>query len=183
MKRITAAVALVTLLLMATVLQGDNAFYRVLAAKPNATFKDAVRGFLELCTGKDPGEAAFEKQAVALTDMKVIKGKWAKNPEAKLTRGRAAYMICRACGIRGGVTMTITGTTERYAYRECVFLGVWREGGTQRDYMTGSELMGVLKWAADYMDEHPDKKVKASESAASLTSEAKGTSERAPAKP
>jgi hypothetical protein len=36
-----------------------------------------------------------------------------------------------------------------------VFLGTW-EGGTPRDSMSGGELLGVLTWTADYMEQHPN---------------------------
>lgn len=158
MKRLTA-VTVLTLLLAGSVLEGDNSFYRVLASKPNATFEDAVRAFLDLGAGTDVGSMSFDKQAAELADAKIIRKSWAKRPEERLTRGRTAYLVCRVCRIKGGITMRILGPSERYAFRECIFLGVWR-GGNQRDYVTGGELMGVLKWAADYLDEHPKKMTK-----------------------
>ena len=55
--------------------------------------------------------------------------------------------------------MTIFRLSERYAFRECVYIGVW-SGGNKRDRVTGGELLGLLKWAADYIEEHPGKKVR-----------------------
>jgi len=167
MKRLTAVSAVIVIVLAQSAALADNAFYRVLAAKPNATFEDAVRAFLELNVDTDATKIPFEKQASVLADMKIIRPGWAEDAQAKFTRGRAAYMICRTCGIKGGLSMAILGTTERYAFRECVFIGVW-EGGTQRDYMTGGELVGVLKWTADYLDLHPGKKAALSSSAETL---------------
>jgi LysM repeat protein len=139
-----------------TSLGTGNQFYRVLAAKPNATFEDAVRAFYEL-SAQAPPSGAFDQLARALADRKIIREEWISSPQDKLTRGRVAYMLCRSCSIRGGVTMTVFGPSERYAFRECVYLGVW-PGGNQRDYVTGGELMGVLKWAADYVEERQKKK-------------------------
>ncbi len=152
MRRI-AMVILMVLAAFATDIFADNAYYRMLAAKPNATFEDAVRVFHELVTGQPVAEdATFESLAAALVERKIIRSDWT-DANAKLTRGRAAYMICRACDIKGGLTMRIFGPSERYCFRECVYLGVW-PGGNQRDLMTGGELMGVLKWTADYIEEH-----------------------------
>jgi hypothetical protein len=170
MKRLLPASAVIAIVLAQSAVEADNAFYRVLAAKPNATFGDAVRAFLELNLETDVTKTPFEKQAAVLTDMTIIRPGWTQDPEAKLTRGRTAYMICRTCSIKGGLTMAILGPTERYAFRECVFIGVW-EGGTQRDYMTGGELVGVLKWTADYLDLHPGKKARLSSSAQSIRKE------------
>jgi len=154
MRRFVLATIVVVMVLSVTATtRADNAFYRILAAKPNATFEDAVRAFFDLAVAAS-GDASFEGQAQTLVDMKIIRSNWRGVPGAKLTRGRVAYMICTTCGIKGGVTMRVFGPSERYAFRECVFMGVWDEG-SQRDYLTGSELLGLLKWAADYIEAHP----------------------------
>jgi LysM repeat protein len=149
MTRRLVPIAAVVLLLLASAAKADNSFYRVLAAKPNAELTDAVRGFYELIAGRDAGATTFDQQAAVLIERKVMPAAWLKSPKAKFTRGRAAYMICGACHIKGGVTMRVFGLSERYAFRECVFLGIW-ERGTQHDLLTGGELLGLLKWAADY---------------------------------
>ena len=53
--------------------------------------------------------------------------------------------------------MRLFGPSERYAFRECVYLGIW-ERATQRDIMSGGELVGILKWATDHDEEHPGRK-------------------------
>ena len=136
---------------------GDTGFYRVLAAKPNAEYEDAVRAFHELATGRSAGDnATFASLAGELVSRKIARPEWTSDPKARLTRGRAAYLLCQALHIKGGVTMSVFGPSERYCFRECLYLGVW-PGGNQRDLMTGGELMGVLKWAADYQEEHEKK--------------------------
>ena len=159
MNRLLAAALVATLLVTVSMLHADNRFYRILATKPNATFEDAVHAFYNLALNTEAGKTSFVEQAQALIDMKIIRSKWTGKRKARLTRGRVAYMICRTCGIRGGLTMTIFGPSERYAFRECRYLRVWT-GGSQRDYLTGGELLGVLKWAADYLEEHPTRKVR-----------------------
>lgn len=158
MKRITVVAAVIALLMIQSASHADNSYYRVLAAKPNATFEDAVRVFFELTLDVDAGALTFKEQAKALADMGVIRREWMKDPRMLLTRGRTAYMLCEACRIWGGLTMWVWGNSERYAYRECVYNDVWT-GGNQRNLMTGGELMGVLKWAADYLEVNPGKKV------------------------
>jgi len=169
MKRPVSVVGLLIILVVSSV-EADNRFYRVLATKPNATFQDAVQAFFELALDVPAGDLSFERQAQALVDMKVIKKKWTDKPNILLTRGRTAYMLCRTCRIRGGVTMRVLGTSERYAFRECRYLRVWPRG-TQRDFMTGGELMGVLKWAADYLETHPKRKLQPRGSALTLVRE------------
>ncbi|KPJ56422.1 MAG: hypothetical protein AMS16_02430 [Planctomycetes bacterium DG_58] len=159
MRRLLAAALVATLLISASALRADNRFYRILASKPNATFEDAVHAFYNLALETEVAKTSFDEQSQALIGMKIIRSKWTQKPKLRLTRGRAAYMICQTCGIRGGLTMTLLGPSERYAFRECRYLGAW-SGGNQQDYMTGGELLGVLKWAADYIEEHPGRKVR-----------------------
>jgi len=185
MKKFSCVVILVIVPLTVSPLSADNAFYRVLAAKANATFDDAVRGFFELTVEVSGRDVPFAKQAQALSDMQIIKSKWSGAPKAKLTRGRVAYMICTACGIEGGLTMRVFGASERYAFRECLYLGVWGSGN-QRDYLTGGELMGLLKWSLEYLESHPKKrpplrgvaKALAAEKSAPATSEPGATEEK-----
>jgi len=171
MRRVATLLLMTTVVLAGTALHGDNSFYRITAVKPNATMSDAVRAFFILALGPDPAEMTFEKQAQALIDMKIIRKKWAGDGNAKLTRGKVAYMICRTCGIKGGITMHLLGLTERYCYRECTYLKMM-VGGTGRDYMSGGELLGALAKAAEYCEKHPDSKVKPKGSAETAKEEA-----------
>jgi hypothetical protein len=157
MRRPVLAALIATVLLTTSTLHADNSFYRITAVKPNATVADAVRAFFILVLGPDPADMSFEKQAQALLDMKIIRKGWTRDPGARLTRGKVAYMICRSTGIRGGVSMHILGPTERYCYRECTYLRLM-VGGTPRDYMSGGELLGALAKAAEYAEQHPDDK-------------------------
>ncbi len=59
--------------------------------------------------------------------------------------------VCKALGIRGGLTMRIFGISERYGFRECTYLGLV-PGGSQWDKVSGSELVGILAHAADYRE-------------------------------
>jgi hypothetical protein len=167
--------------LAASTLPADNSFYRVLGSKPNATIADAMRAFFILALDADPKGLTVAEQAQALADMKVMRKEWADKPDEKLTRGRASYMICQVCGIKGGVTMLLIGPTERYCYRECVYLGMIA-AGNQDAYVSGSELLGILAKAAEYIDGHKDRKVKPQGSAAAAVEKAKKTEgEAAPA--
>ena len=135
----------------------DNAFFRVLAAKPNATMEDAVKALYMLKLGESAlGEMTFAEICDILTQKQLIKKDYAKDPKRLVNRGQIAYMICKALEIKGGLTMRIFGVSERYGYRECVYLGLLPVG-SQWDKVSGSELLGILAQAADYQEAHKRK--------------------------
>ena len=119
----------------------------MLAAKPNATFEDAVRAFHELVTEQPAAEdATFETLAAALVERKVIRSDWTATPQAKLTRGRAAYMICQRLRHQGRLTMRVFGPSEAIAVSvRRVALG----GATGRP---GRRLMAVLAGGLGKLD-------------------------------
>lgn len=100
--------------------------------------------------GLTPKDDSFEKIIEELKDKKVIPEKWNVKPETKLSWGRISFMVCRALRIKGGVIMRLTGTTERYAYRELVDKNLMPEGNKAK-YLSGTDLMAILGRAEDYM--------------------------------
>ena len=147
---------IVVLLLLAqgirTELHADNAFFRVLAAKPNATMEDAVKAVYMLKVEESPAEKmTFTEICDILLQKRLIRASYAKDPSRLVNRGQMAYMICRALGIKGGLTMRIFGVSERYGYRECVYLGLL-PAGTRVDRISGSEMLGILAQAVDYQE-------------------------------
>ena len=63
--------------------------------------------------------------------------------DEQLRRGQFAYMLCKALDIKGGLTMRIIGTRERYALREVIFLGLMPDVNKAK-YVNGMEVLGVL---------------------------------------
>jgi len=161
MKSLKTSLIVVLLLLaqgIRTGLHADNAFFRVLAAKPNATMEDAVTAIYMLKVEESPAEKmTFATMCDILRQRKLIKTKYAKDPARLVNRGQMAYMICRAIGIKGGLTMRVFGVSERYGYRECVYLKLIPGDGTQADRISGSELLGILAQALEYQEGHQKK--------------------------
>lgn len=137
-------------------LQADNSFFRVLAAKPNATLEDTIKAVYMLSTGESSVENKSFEQVCDIMRQKgvvVVKDPWSKTPDRMVNRGQISYMLCKALGVRGGITMHLTGVSERYAFRECVYLNLV-PAGTQWDLVTGGELVGILANAAEYQEKH-----------------------------
>jgi hypothetical protein len=76
--------------------------------------------------------------------------------QGPLTKGQAAYMLCQALEIKGGLWLRLLGLNQRYALRELVYEGIMFSGSVQ-DFMSGRELISTLNRAADYASRFHDK--------------------------
>jgi hypothetical protein len=59
-------------------------------------------------------------------------------------------MVCRALGVKGGLTMRIFGPSERYCLRECQYLELMASGGCTYQDCRGGELVSVIDRADRY---------------------------------
>jgi len=133
----------------------SNQLIRDLAEKPVATVEEGLRMALLLTQGVGAAEP-FEEVAAKLRGSGTIRDKWLEKPGERLRKGQLAYIIVKACGIKGGLTMRLTGVSERYALRECIFLELL-ERGTSGNYVSGLELLGSIGRAEKYLEEHSPK--------------------------
>jgi hypothetical protein len=128
---------------------------RDLAEKPVATVEDGLRMALLLTQGVGAGEPLADV-ATKLRGSGLVRDAWLEKPGDPLRKGQLAHIIIRACGIKGGLTMRLTGVSERYALRECIFLNLVVRGSTG-NYVSGLELLGSVGRAEKYLEEHPRK--------------------------
>ncbi len=125
-------------------------YVRRLFEQDRATYEDACRMVLSLASGRPEG-GEFEALRRGLLERDLIDPGWTTAPSEPVTKGTVAYMLCRALGIRGGLTMRLFGITRRYAFRECVYLGIFA-GGTPDEYVSGRELIDVITNAEFYRE-------------------------------
>ena len=154
-KTIWLSLALLVLLSVSSLWAQDTKLIRELVDKPVATVEDGLRMALLLTQGVGATEP-FEEVAAKLRGSGLIRDKWLEKPEQPLRKGQLAYIIVKACGIKGGLTMRLTGVSERYALRECIFLNLLVRGSTG-NYVSGLELLGSIGRAEKYLEEHPRK--------------------------
>ena len=128
--------------------EGSPGFLDRLASLPTVSENDACRGMLLLLDGQDKA-ASFRQRADKLAARGVLQGNWRCGAVRPITRGRLAYMICRACEIRGGVIMHLTGPSQRYCLRELQSLRMMASGSV-RGHVTGMEFVAVLSRADIY---------------------------------
>jgi hypothetical protein len=151
--RFSGLAALVLVLAAGSVRGESTQLIRDLAEKPVATVEDGLRMALLFTQGVGATEP-FAEVAAKLRGSGVIRDAWLEKPGDPLRKGQLAYIIVKACGIKGGLTMRLTGVSERYALRECTFLDLLVRGSTG-NYVSGLELLGSMGRAEKYLEEHP----------------------------
>lgn len=127
---------------------GRTGFFRKLHQSPQASFADTCRAMSLLFFDEDKG-GEFESTRNVLIENGVVAKKWTYGPESPVTKGMVSYMVCRALGIKGGVLMWVTGTSQRYGLRECTWNGIVLDGNVDQ-YITGGELLAILSRAEGY---------------------------------
>lgn len=147
------AVALLTSSAWAdTPAKSDAQFFMLLGRKPVASLNDGYQAVAMLVRG-DGELLSPEACRALLVGRKVARASWGSDPKAALTKGKLAYMVCQALGIKGGLTMRLFGPSERYALFECLHLDLMVGGATYQN-CTGGELVGVIDRADRYQREH-----------------------------
>jgi hypothetical protein len=122
--------------------------WHTLAQQPVTSNDDAFHGLLLFLDGTDPAEDYLARVA-ALKDRRFLPAGFNEPAERAVNRGTLAVALSRALEIRGGVVMTLTGSTPRYATRELVFLGIYPPSSPNQTF-SGTEYLGIIGKAEDY---------------------------------
>lgn len=72
------------------------------------------------------------------------------SPREPLRKGLFAYMLYKALDVKGGITLSLFGISERYALKELVYQGILASGN-ENDILTGEELVSTTMRAADFI--------------------------------
>jgi hypothetical protein len=136
--------------------EASPAFLDRVASMPTVTENDALRGLLMLLDGKDPSEG-FAQRVEALKARRIVDPQWDFVADRPITKGRLAYMLYQACKVPGGLTLTLTGPSERYCLKELQFIGMMSSGVTYAE-VTGLEFVAAVTRADTYVQtgELPD---------------------------
>jgi hypothetical protein len=120
--------------------------------KQRASFEDVCRVISTLLHDKDP-QQPFDKMRTSLIKEGIIPGDWVYKRESPVTKGMLAYMLCKVLDIKGGLTMRIFGTSQRYALRECKWIGLITRASSAKEYVSGKELLAIFTRASVYKKE------------------------------
>ncbi|MFH1419742.1 MAG: hypothetical protein ABII12_15830 [Planctomycetota bacterium] len=132
----------------------DEGFQAYLAEIDLVTVDEAYRAMLILADGEDTCES-FETRRSALESRGIAKSAWSLVPENVIDAGSVAYMICRICELRGGVSFNLFGRLglgdRRYALRELEYREMI-DDKVDYQYMTGASLVGLMAKADALME-------------------------------
>ena len=124
-------------------------FIHRLSSAETVTENDGLRGVLMLLDGEDPAET-FQQRVDNLRERNILSSSWDYDATRSLTRGRLAYMIYQAINFPGGVTLMLTGPSERYCLRELRYRGMMGTGWLLGQ-VTGLEFISALSRADTYL--------------------------------
>jgi len=119
-----------------------------IADQPFVTAEPAYRAVYVLWKG-EPFAGDFDALADTLRGAGIVSKRWRHVADDPLRRGSIAFMVCRACAIRGGVNWALTGM-GRYAWRELQHRRI-AGPGSEYGWMSGGEFVGLLLRAEDHL--------------------------------
>ena len=122
--------------------ESRTAYIRRIFEKDRCSFADVCRIVLSLSKGEHV-DAAYADVRKDLVTREILVDGWETAESDPATKGMLSYMLCKSLGIRGGLTTTVFGMSRRYAFRECVYLGLL-SGRSDMEYVTGRELIDAL---------------------------------------
>jgi len=121
--------------------EDSAAYLDRISSRPTVTEADALAGiFLML---DEPPKATFGEAVKALVGRKIADARWDFQAGREMVRGKVAYMIYQTCKIRGGLTLTLAGPSQRYCLRELQYRGFMTPGPVY-NIVTGMEYVAIL---------------------------------------
>ena len=115
---------------------------RRLYEKDRAGAGDACRLLLAVAKG-EPVEGEFDALRKEAVERGLLDAGWELTDAGPVDNATVAYMLVKALGIKGVLTMSVFGPSRRYAFRECLFLKLIA-GGTPGEFVSGRELLDIL---------------------------------------
>ncbi len=119
---------------------GSLAFVNQLDDKASATWGDAVRFFVLTMGGQSAGfrkDIQFLNSRGISTNIGLAEGD-------TLRKGAAALMVARYLKLSDSLWYSIFGT-QRYAFRACASAGIMPANGSERDIISGPELIEIMR--------------------------------------
>jgi hypothetical protein len=144
--------ARVTQPLPAEVMSNDESaqmdFWHALPDRKVVGNDEAFHALLLFLDETDPA-TDYDGRVRALKDRKLLPSGFNRAANDAVTRGTLAVAFARALNIKGGLTMTLFGPTERYATRELMYTGLFPSSSPNQTF-SGQELVGIFGRAEDY---------------------------------
>jgi hypothetical protein len=127
---------------------GSPAYIDRLSSEKTVTENDALRGVL-MFLGHDDANDTFQQRVDEALRRGLAERTWTFQAGRPVTKGKIAYMICRACEIRGGLILMLTGPSQRYCLRELQYMEMMPPGSIFSK-VSGMEMVALLARADAY---------------------------------
>jgi len=132
-----------------------DTFLAWLADQPMVGAAEAYRAGIILATGTDPGYD-WQKLQQQAYQLNLARPEWNLTADTAIDKGTAAFIICQACKVRGGINLNLFGRTlhlgdRRYAWRELIYEGLVRDGSPYH-VVTGGEFVALLAKADEWRE-------------------------------
>lgn len=115
-----------------------------ISSAPTVTEARAMQGILLVLDKPALGRGTTFAEAVAtLRERGIVGADWLFQAGRDITKGKVAYMAYQACGLRGGLTLTLTGPSQRYCLKELQYRGIMSPG-VPYNTVTGMEYLAIL---------------------------------------
>jgi hypothetical protein len=125
-------------------------FWHRLAEKPMTSNNEAFHALLIFVDGQDTAERYYQR-----VDALKRKGMLLKDFDGEandaVSRGTMAVALFKALNLKGGVIMTVFGTSPRYATRELRYRNIYPESSPNQTF-SGGEFIGLIGRAQDWLD-------------------------------
>ena len=120
----------------------DSAIYLdAISSMPTVSEAEAFKGVLLVLD--EPHKATFAEVVTVLQERKIISPNWDFQAGRPITKGKIAYMTYQSCGLKGGLTLQLTGPSQRYCLKELQYRGLLSPGVTY-NIVTGMEFLAIL---------------------------------------
>jgi len=130
-------------------------FYHGLSSRPITTNDEAFHGLLLLFTGTSA--PTYDARVEKMKQLKLLDARFSAQPDQAVDRGTVAVALCRGLKVRGGLVMSLTGATPRYAVRELRTIGILPATSSPNQTLSGAEFVSVLAAAEDYQTGDPSR--------------------------
>ncbi|MCK5504751.1 MAG: hypothetical protein KAJ10_06290 [Thermodesulfovibrionia bacterium] len=129
----------------------DRIYFAELMTRKISYRYDASKIFV-LLMGVENQYIDMDSQIIFLKEKNFLPKKFEADfsPREPLRKGLFAYMLYKALDVKGGITLSLFGVSERYALKELVYQGILASGN-ENDILTGEELVSTTMRAAEFI--------------------------------
>ena len=124
-------------------------FFHNLASSRRVSNDEVLHALTLLALDEDPTQT-YEDRVAAAKAAGWLNPKFDEPADLVTRKGLVAECLVRMLGIDNSVMLSVFGPSGRYAVRELIALGIMPAESTERQAMSGAELVGVLGRARDH---------------------------------